>query len=210
MYDPELIIAQWVFETTSINSDSLFMSCCVRAVTRLPGAWEQKQVCPPCSNLRFFGNECTVLKKVIATVLGLFGAWGIVPPAPRRYAPGLREFSDLQHVSRSLPTIFLSVWGWLSRNFFALLLAKSYNSYQRGTWGLEMKSTKRQSKKALVFRMQRLWINGKWPRTTMYIRMKSTKEPSSCADEAPRNSWAQLLLPVSGHAEFAENPLKLS
>jgi len=29
---------------------------------------------PPCSNLRSFGSKCTVLKKVVVTLLGLFGA----------------------------------------------------------------------------------------------------------------------------------------
>jgi len=32
----------------------------------------------PCSNLRCFGSECTVLTEVLVTLLGLFGAWGSV------------------------------------------------------------------------------------------------------------------------------------
>ena len=47
----------------------------------------------PCSNVRFFGSKCTELKKVLVTLLGLFGAsqWfsarRIVSPFPIRYDP---------------------------------------------------------------------------------------------------------------------------
>jgi len=42
-------------------------------------AWhrDNKQVwslAPPCSNLSFFRSKCTILKKVLVTLLGLFGA----------------------------------------------------------------------------------------------------------------------------------------
>jgi len=33
---------------------------------------------PPCSNLKSFGSKCSALQKKLATLLGLFGAWGIV------------------------------------------------------------------------------------------------------------------------------------
>ena len=36
----------------------------------------------PCSSPRSFGSKCTVLKKLLATVLGLIGARGIVPSYP--------------------------------------------------------------------------------------------------------------------------------
>ena len=48
----------------------------------------------PCSNLRYFGSKCTVLKKVLVTLLGLFralciqsvsGKW--CSPSHPRYAP---------------------------------------------------------------------------------------------------------------------------
>jgi len=39
---------------------------------------------PPCSNLRSFGSKCTVLKKVVVTLFGLFGA----PPPQWFGAPG--------------------------------------------------------------------------------------------------------------------------
>ena len=71
--------------------------------TRLDGARDNKQVwslAPPCSNLRSFGSKCTVLKKVLVILLGLFGAprndsappwWfgarGIVPPFPPHCTP---------------------------------------------------------------------------------------------------------------------------
>jgi len=49
---------------------------------------------PSCSNLRPCGSKCTVLKKVLATQLGLFGAApsesapvALCPPPPRHYYP---------------------------------------------------------------------------------------------------------------------------
>jgi len=38
--------------------------------------WRPRQeasLAPPCSNLRYFGSKCTVLKKVVVALLGLFG-----------------------------------------------------------------------------------------------------------------------------------------
>ena len=48
----------------------------------------------PCSDLRSFGSKCTALKKVLATLLGLFGGpshsapGALCPLAPPSYAPG--------------------------------------------------------------------------------------------------------------------------
>jgi len=48
---------------------------------------------PPCSNLKSFRSKCTVLMKVLVTMLGLLGApivirrSGIVPPWPPRSTP---------------------------------------------------------------------------------------------------------------------------
>jgi len=36
--------------------------------------------------MRSFGSKFTVLKKVLATFFGLFGALGFVSPLPSRYA----------------------------------------------------------------------------------------------------------------------------
>ena len=33
---------------------------------------------PPCLNLKFFGSKCTALKKVLVTLLGLFGAFMMI------------------------------------------------------------------------------------------------------------------------------------
>jgi len=44
----------------------------------------------PCSKLRFFGRKCTVLKKVLVTLLGLFSA----PAAIRRSAVISNPHSD--------------------------------------------------------------------------------------------------------------------
>ena len=70
---------------------NLYFAPHARDVTRLDGARDSKQVlAPPCSNLRSFGS---ILKKVLVTLLGLFGApyWfvarGIVFPFPHHYAP---------------------------------------------------------------------------------------------------------------------------
>jgi len=34
---------------------------------------QEASLAPPCSNLRSFGSKCSVLKKVLVTLLGLFG-----------------------------------------------------------------------------------------------------------------------------------------
>jgi len=50
---------------------------------------QERSLAPLCSNLKSFVSKCTVLKKVLATFLGLFSApqWfgcrGIVPPSVR-------------------------------------------------------------------------------------------------------------------------------
>jgi len=53
----------------------------------------------PCSNLRSSVSKCTVLKNVLVTVLGFFGATRsdsapgeLLPLAPLRYAPGKHCF----------------------------------------------------------------------------------------------------------------------
>ena len=62
-----------------------------RVVPRLDGARAGKISAPPVSKLRSFRSKCTVLKKVLATLLGLFDApsdsapWGfnpLLPPGP--------------------------------------------------------------------------------------------------------------------------------
>ena len=46
---------------------------------------QEASVAPPCVNLSSFGSKCTMLKKVLVTLLGLFGARGVVPPSLRPY-----------------------------------------------------------------------------------------------------------------------------
>jgi len=43
---------------------------------------QKASLAPPYSNLTSFWSKCTVLKKVLVVLLGLFGARGIVPPCP--------------------------------------------------------------------------------------------------------------------------------
>ena len=52
---------------------------------------QEASLAPPCSNLRSFESKSTVLKKVLATLLGLFGARRShsTPPAVIR-----RPYSD--------------------------------------------------------------------------------------------------------------------
>ena len=42
----------------------------------------------PCSNLRFFGTKCTVLKKLLVTLLGLFGALAVIRRPHSDTVPG--------------------------------------------------------------------------------------------------------------------------
>jgi len=60
----------------------------IRDITRLISARGQKaSLVPSCSNLRSFGRKRTILKKILATLLGIFGApivirlRGTVPPS---------------------------------------------------------------------------------------------------------------------------------
>jgi len=39
---------------------------------------KEASLAPPCSNLRSFGSKCTVLKKVLVTLLRLFGAPAVI------------------------------------------------------------------------------------------------------------------------------------
>jgi len=55
---------------------------------------QEARLAPPCSNLSSFESKCTVLKKILVTLLGLFGAPIVIrrpgncaPLAPLRYAP---------------------------------------------------------------------------------------------------------------------------
>jgi len=48
------------------------VSRCVAEVRLRPG--QGASLAPPYSYLRFFGNKCTVLNKVLVTLLGLFSA----------------------------------------------------------------------------------------------------------------------------------------
>jgi len=76
--------------------------------------WRPRQeasLAPPCLNLRSFGSKCTVLKKVLMTLLGLFGppqwfgARGFVPPAPSLrlwcYAMKIGKFSESKQIFKS-------------------------------------------------------------------------------------------------------------
>jgi len=71
--------------------DNSFISDWLRGVPKLDGARGKKQFWGP--NQRSFRSKCSILKKLLATWLGLFGAsqWfgiqGIVPSSPPVVAP---------------------------------------------------------------------------------------------------------------------------
>jgi len=61
---------------------------------------KETSLAPPCSNLRSFGSKCSVLKKVLMTLLGLsgpsqwFGARVIVPPCSLVYVSGVMQYKS--------------------------------------------------------------------------------------------------------------------
>jgi len=88
------IWSSWWCNRQRITSDLLWISCeqsakeCVgsRSVSRLDGALARSKFEPPSSKLRSFVSKCTVLKKVLVTLLGLFGAPAVIwrPPIVTR------------------------------------------------------------------------------------------------------------------------------
>ena len=71
----ELCCVQWSINTASVSRGV------VQGRTEVRWLPEQEtSLAPPCSNLRSFVSKCTVLKKVLVTLLGLFG----VPALNRR------------------------------------------------------------------------------------------------------------------------------
>jgi len=49
---------------------------------------QEVSLAPPCSNLRSYGTNCTVVKKVLATLLRLFGALTVIRRPHSDSAPG--------------------------------------------------------------------------------------------------------------------------
>ena len=93
---------------------------------------------PPCSNLRSFGSNCTVFKKVLVRLFGLLAplsARGIVPPCPPRYAGSFMSSNPFVAfcIHRFAMTLtFLDAFGFLqtpthptSRNIFVARWEKS-------------------------------------------------------------------------------------
>ena len=84
-----------------------------RDVTRLDGAWgEETSLAAACSNLRSFGNKCTVLKKSTYDIVVAFrpqqwfGALGIVPSCPPSlrlwcYSIKIGKISENKHIFKS-------------------------------------------------------------------------------------------------------------
>ena len=96
----------------------LYFAPHARDVTKLDGARDNKQVwslAPLCSNLRSFGSKCAALKKVLVTLLGLFGALrnnsrphgdsapGKFPPLPSFITPLPHAFINCKAASTSRP-----------------------------------------------------------------------------------------------------------
>jgi len=67
----ELQLDQVQFAIAVVNS-TLYVAQGRNEVRWRPG--QEASLAPPCSNLRSFGSKCTMLKKVLVTLLGLFGA----------------------------------------------------------------------------------------------------------------------------------------
>jgi len=58
---------------------------------------QEASLAPPCSSLMSFGSKCTALKKVLVTLLGLFGApcSDSVPRELCPFSPSLRPWPHL-------------------------------------------------------------------------------------------------------------------
>jgi len=80
-----------------------------RGVTRLDDGQEES-LAAPCSNLMAFGSQCSVLKEVLMTLLGLFGARGIVPPSPPRYHTQIVVITSWINSTFPLSTKCLTLW----------------------------------------------------------------------------------------------------
>jgi len=48
---------------------------------------QEASLAPPCSNLKYFGNNCSVLKKVLVTLLGILRSHSDSAPLCQ-FAPG--------------------------------------------------------------------------------------------------------------------------
>jgi len=108
---------------------------------------QEASLAPPCSNLTSFGSKYTVLKKVLVTLLWLFGAPAAIrrphsgsspgelcTPCPPRYAPARHTFLDAAAASKldggmlqfrgncrcSLNRFFLPTWRTSIRGKFAI------------------------------------------------------------------------------------------
>jgi len=99
-----------------------------RGVTRLDAAWDNKQVWRPRIRAWGLSEANLLLKKVLATLLGLFCARGIAPPCPIGTPLAVRLFMfvlilwtlqphfTLRLSARTLQCLFEGVWQWCSRD----------------------------------------------------------------------------------------------
>ena len=77
----------------------------------------EMKLCPGFHN-PFASSKCTLLKKVLAGVLGLFYVRGIVPPLPPRYTPA----STTQHCTQNSPKDFTTTCALLNAQCHAILI----------------------------------------------------------------------------------------
>ena len=90
-----------------------FMDHCSQGRTEV--AWRQEQgtsLAPPCLNPRSFESKCTVLKKVMATLLELFGTPNDSAPGALflPFSPSLRRWLQWQHnVQQRFETSFTAL-----------------------------------------------------------------------------------------------------
>ena len=62
----------WGVRYTRLTSTALVWAQARNKIRWRPG--QEASLAPPCSNLRSYRSKCSVLKKVLLTLLGLFGA----------------------------------------------------------------------------------------------------------------------------------------
>jgi len=67
---------------------------------------QKTSLAPPCSNTRSFRSKCTVLKKILATLLGLFDAPAVIRRSGNRAPLVTHQFNNQKNSIRLLKVVF--------------------------------------------------------------------------------------------------------